>query len=209
MNVLLSYTVNKRLVNIVMDASISEQHTATATITDHPVETGASVTDNVRPMPRQLTIECIVTNTPIVGQYRLVSGETVSVSDGVTAEVRKIDGTNTNALQFSSEFDRVRTVFEELEEARKLGALVSVDTTLDSYQSMAIASVSIPRNAATGSVLQFQLDLREIITVDIQEVEAPPEKHKPKKKGEKPTKEATKEEEDKGASGLTQILGRK
>lgn len=48
-----------------IDVSISEKHQLGADVTEHPVEDGPSVADNIRPTPRTITIEGLVTNTPL------------------------------------------------------------------------------------------------------------------------------------------------
>lgn len=51
--------------SITLDASLHEQHTGTATITDHPVEQGSNIADHIRPDPDMLTIEGVVSNQPL------------------------------------------------------------------------------------------------------------------------------------------------
>lgn len=50
--------------NLTLDASVHEVHTASSTITDHPVERGANVADHIRPDPDVLTMEAWISNTP-------------------------------------------------------------------------------------------------------------------------------------------------
>lgn len=50
-----------------VDAVVSEQHTLSNKITDHPVEQGANVSDHSRPDPRRVTLQCVHTNTPLSG----------------------------------------------------------------------------------------------------------------------------------------------
>jgi hypothetical protein len=52
--------------NIAIDASIEETHESPTTITDHAVESGANISDHMRPDADRLTIEGIISNTPIV-----------------------------------------------------------------------------------------------------------------------------------------------
>lgn len=47
-----------------LDASVHEQHDETATITDHPVERGSNVADHLRPDPKSISIEGVISNTP-------------------------------------------------------------------------------------------------------------------------------------------------
>lgn len=48
-----------------IDVSISETHTVGAEVTDHPVEDGPGITDNIRPTPRTIRIEGLVTQKPL------------------------------------------------------------------------------------------------------------------------------------------------
>jgi hypothetical protein len=48
-----------------IDVSISEQHSLSADVTEHPVESGPNIVDHVRPQPRTVRIEGLVTNHPI------------------------------------------------------------------------------------------------------------------------------------------------
>lgn len=51
--------------DIWVDVSIRESHSATAEVSDHPVEEGSAITDHVRPLPRTIEIEGLVTNHPL------------------------------------------------------------------------------------------------------------------------------------------------
>lgn len=48
-----------------IDVSVSETHSLSAEVSEHPVEVGQDVTDNIRPTPRTIRIEGLVTNYPI------------------------------------------------------------------------------------------------------------------------------------------------
>ncbi len=50
--------------SVEFDATTSESHEDTLSITDHPVETGANVTDSAREEPTRLTIEGVVSSLP-------------------------------------------------------------------------------------------------------------------------------------------------
>ncbi len=47
-----------------LDVSISETHSLESEITQHPVEVGIDITDNIRNKPRPLRIDGVVTDTP-------------------------------------------------------------------------------------------------------------------------------------------------
>lgn len=48
-----------------LDCSVRETHTLSADVTEHPVETGADVADHIRPRARTVSIEGLISNTPI------------------------------------------------------------------------------------------------------------------------------------------------
>ena len=50
---------------LVVDACVKEDHALENATTDHPVEEGYNVTDHSRPQPRRLSLECVVSNSPI------------------------------------------------------------------------------------------------------------------------------------------------
>src|SRR4051794_30438938 len=51
------------------DAVTSEKHDEPVEVTEHAVESGAAVSDHARPGPDTVTLECVVTNTPIVTPF--------------------------------------------------------------------------------------------------------------------------------------------
>jgi hypothetical protein len=51
--------------DIWIDVSVEESHEAEAEVSEHPVEIGANIADHIRPLPRVITIEGIVTNHPL------------------------------------------------------------------------------------------------------------------------------------------------
>ncbi len=69
------YWTNKAGANKVLwfDVTTEEQHHLKAEITEHPVEEGINVTDNVRPAADTLSLTCFISNAPLTtktGQSR-------------------------------------------------------------------------------------------------------------------------------------------
>ena len=117
---------------ITFDATTSEQHSLTSTITDHPVEQGFNVSDHSRPEPRKVTLECWQSNTPLVGEVdglrdyqlwqrfidlwrnpRLV--EIVTIRDSYTSMAVEsvtspVDVKSANALKFSVSLKEIRVI---------------------------------------------------------------------------------------------------
>lgn len=70
---------------ITLDVASKVQHTSTNQVTDHPVETGANISDHVRPEPNVLTIEGVISNTPIYLPSDHIGNATM-VTETVTAQ---------------------------------------------------------------------------------------------------------------------------
>lgn len=147
--------VPTKIGTITLDASLKETHTGESDVTEHPVEQGANITDHVRPRPSQLTIEGVVSNTPInsTQQSRVVDVlgvpfETTSLSD-------QIQGVAGYAEQ----------AYAVLEEFRRNGTVLTVVTRLRTYDNMILSSLSIPRDKQTGDALFFTASFKQIILV--------------------------------------------
>lgn len=83
--------------SLTVDGTIREQHDRGARVTDHPIETGSTVSDHIQALPLTLTISAVWTETPLdtrigalpVGPARIrevvrflgaILGETVDVT---------------------------------------------------------------------------------------------------------------------------------
>ena len=129
---------------IEFDASVTETHDAENEITQFPVESGADITDHIRPQPERITINGVVTNTPIV----FLGG-------------------------IASDPARAEDAYAKVKSMRDNGDLVSVVTSLRQYDNMAIESFSVLRDAQNGNVMNATLTLREIFIAETATVAAP------------------------------------
>lgn len=136
------------------DCSVSERHTDEAEITEHPVEFGSDVSDHIRKLPKSIEINGIVTNTPIVFLASLMAPSPV-ITD------------------FLSKTDRVEAAYAELQRVMDDGELVDVVTSLKTYDNMAITSLVVDRDVATGNVLNCVVSLREVVIASTLTVDLP------------------------------------
>ncbi len=63
-----------------LDVSVREAHGLSADVTEHPVESGADVADHIRPKQRTVTIEGVISNTPIDVPQSHMDGATEDAS---------------------------------------------------------------------------------------------------------------------------------
>lgn len=119
-----------------IDVCTSENHALSNTITDHPVEEGAPISDHSRPEARRLQLDCIVSNTPLTQtpgtdfanfawaqlvdlheRPRLITVSTsrgLYESMGVESVSNPVDVKSANALRFTLSLKMVRVVRNRL-----------------------------------------------------------------------------------------------
>jgi hypothetical protein len=187
--VVLQWTESGRVASVEMDATVNENHQQSAQATTHPVEKGAAVTDHVIAQPVKLSLECIISNTPVI------PSDDVYNDGATTVNVHFETGMGTLiSRQFDDDFDRVRRVHEALSNLRELGVLISVITTLANYDDMVITQLSVPRSADFGNAIQFTMELKQIIIVETLEV-APLAPKQAVNRGHKATKKVDEKKE--------------
>ena len=121
-----------------LDVNITEEHQFEAEVTDHPVEKGSDVTDNVRTKPDVVTIESIVSDSPLGAVARSRAAGTLP-TDEALALLRAI---------------------------RKAREPVAIETSLGRYENMVLQSLRIPRNSQIGtSAIQFTATFKQVEVV--------------------------------------------
>ena len=164
--------------SLLLDASPSRTHTTTAQVTEHPVEKGSPVTDYIRPMPRRLTVEGFITNTPIGAPPGGGGG------DGVTASLENREYRRTrfngkpelfswSTVTFSEDFDRVADSFAALVSASTKGYLFDITTSLTQYTNMAATNFTVTESAMGADALSFTIEFQELRIVSTQVVAVP------------------------------------
>lgn len=132
--------------SITIDASVQENHVSTCDLTENPVEDGATITDHVQMKPAELTIDGVISNTPI--------------SFAVLDNIRGLIDTVTSILGKTS---RSIEAYNELLRLQKSRVPFKVVTGLKVYTDMILTSLSVPRTAATGNAIHFSAVMKQII----------------------------------------------
>lgn len=176
------YTGPTMIGDLALDCTVTETHTATSTVTQHPVESGANITDHIRPDPVKLAITGIVSDTPI-GAREVQKALNVG---GVSVQIRQQD-TPTSPVGFG------RAAWSKLEEIRNAAKPVTVLTRDKKYESMAMVSLSIPKKAKNGGALYFTAQFEQVRIVFNRStrivVAKAPKSHKKQDTGKQPTAE--------------------
>lgn len=151
------------------DCVTSEKHEGSSIATEHTVESGAPLTDHKRPLPRKLSIEAIVTQTPLDAPPLSGTGD----SNNVTASIQQEPNARANVVTFSQPFDRIRDVINALDSLRLDATSVTISTKHRTYDEVQIMTVTEPREADDGDSLRFSIEIQEIRVASSRSVDSP------------------------------------
>lgn len=125
------------------DAFLKMEHTSRLTITDHPVQTGAAVSDHAFLQPRELSMDVAMSNV----HESVVPG------------------------QFSGGYSRSVQAWNVLKELQALRVPIQVHTRLGLYQNMLIEVLTAPDDFTTFEGLRCTVTMREIIVAQVTTVQ--------------------------------------
>jgi hypothetical protein len=186
-----------RLGELVIDAFVQETHGFSSEISEHPIESGSSIVDHVHNKPICLSIEGIISNTPmtLVGLAAFDSASRFFQGES-----------NDSAL---AAFEKIQSLFKKREP-------LSIATSLKIYDKMVLETLNIERGKGFSSdTLHFSCTAKQIRIVRQERIKLPEpkvERAKPKqKRGLQETKPIPKEQAEslKRNNSLLFSLGKK
>lgn len=157
------------------DCVTAEKHEGVSVLTEHAVESGEPITDHKRANPRKLSIEAIVTNTPIGAPppSGYGAGNVTAQVTSTTIEISGGKSVKANILQFSAEFDRIADCCDTLDRLRLEGTSVTIATRIRTYENMQIVSVSEPRSPEDGDSITFSIECSAVRVASSRTIDAP------------------------------------
>ena len=145
---LINISPQRSIGGIVAQATVEEVHTDELTITDHPVEMGANISDHAFLRPAEVTIRCGWSNS---------GGDSLSgVLGGSTGD------------------SYVRSIYQKLRELQGLREPFDLATGKRNYKNMLLVSLSITTDPRTENALMVTATCRQIIIVKTQATTLPP-----------------------------------
>jgi len=140
-----------------LDATLSESHQSELTVTDHPVEFGAAVSDHAVLQPVVVTVVGEVTDTPMSARAN-DNGEIVFAANDLF-------GSSTNESK-----TRAIVAYEAFEEMQRNRRLVSIQTGLRLYDNCLLLSFLSHQETSTGNAVGFVLRFKRIIIADTETI---------------------------------------
>lgn len=147
-----SFPQSRRRIGIIVPTVVvSEAHSDTLQITQHPVENGAPISDHAYMLPASVTME-----------LGFAGGG--SLLDGVdTTKIFDID----TGLSLG---ESPQVVYQKLQDQQQSRTPLDVITGKRQYKNMLIKSMDVTTNASTENVLSCKLVLQQVIITETQKV---------------------------------------
>jgi hypothetical protein len=121
------------------DAVLREDHTETVKITEHPVQTGANISDHAYNLPAKLTME-------------------IGMSDAMDSMV---------AGQFTGWYTKSVSAYQMLKQLKEARLPLKVLTRLNFYENMVIEEINTNDDFKTLNGLRCTVTMKEIFVVEV------------------------------------------
>jgi|HubBroStandDraft_4_1064222.scaffolds.fasta_scaffold01923_6 hypothetical protein len=150
-----AFPVSQNIGGVPVQVSIEETHDDILEVTEHPVETGAAITDHSYSKPSELLLRCGWSNSSIDALSAIVSGYT--------------------AGSVMSVHDYVSGVYSQLLNLQQSRALLTIQTGLRAYKNMLITSLRVQRDKTTSQALMVVATCKQVILVNSVSTTLPPQ----------------------------------
>lgn len=154
---------------ITVDCMVNEKHSREAVPTEFEVEDGSTVSDHVVLKPFNLSLTGIISDTPVNVATLANAALTTAITSfappvGVVGGAAGLSGVSLAAALFGAKNPSVQA-YEQLLGLQESRKPFDVLTTLKRYANMWIKSLGAPRDAGTGRVLLFEIELVQLLLV--------------------------------------------
>lgn len=124
------------IADVTVDVCLSVEHSYENDVTSHPVEKGSELTDNVIAKPLLISLDCIVSGSPIGAQTNSAFGP--NIVNGVRARLITLRGA---------------------------GETITVVDSHGTFPNMVIEKITFSKSVKTGDSLAFKISFKEILIV--------------------------------------------
>jgi len=172
---------NKQLVQFIqnptgtviqLDASLKETHSRSSTATKFPIENGNNISDHIIISPVSLSIDGIISDTPIGGLKGLITEAATTLTSALVPPVGLAALAGGVALFSALSGSKSPSVqaYLQLLQLQENAMPFDVLTTLYRYNNMWIEDLSAPREVENGNALIFTVKLSQLLIVAPQSI---------------------------------------
>ncbi len=141
-----------------IEVTVGEQHNYKNEVTDYPVENGMNISDFIQQRPEHITIEGIISRTPLptnVGLETFLTGAGFNRTQNALETLLDIAG-----------YKLPKQVGQQLiVERAGTPKIIDIVSLLRIYTSMVCISLTIPYSQRNGEALRFTMEFKHIATV--------------------------------------------
>lgn len=151
---LINIRVKRSIGSIVAQATIEEMHQDSLTITEHPVESGANISDHAYRMPARLFLKLGWSNSGYASLGGAISDVVSALTTGSSA------GVGGNGY--------VQTIYKSLLDLQRSRELIKIQTGKRLYDNMLIQAIAVHTDAKSENALFVTMACQEILIVNTQ-----------------------------------------
>lgn len=151
--------VNAQIEELVLDASLSEDHSFTSRVSQFPIESGATISDHIFNEPAQVTLTGIVSNSPILGEGSVIEPNRAESAFATLMNIRLrrqpvtiVTGLNVYFNMVMTSLQVPRTAYDALEFTASFTQITLVSTTRVEVQNVASSASNTTSKVKKGSV---------------------------------------------------------
>lgn len=157
----------RRIGPIEAQATIREHHFDELVITEHPIETGAAITDHAFKLPARVTIQIGFSNSPSPKN----TGLAALAGNIITGLADTIKG-------FGASGNYVNEMYNQLLALQESRIPCDILTAKRKYKNMLLQSVSTDTTRKTAQAAIITIDARQVILVDVTTLTIPQSQQK-------------------------------
>ena len=146
--------------SVELDLILDEDHSKSAQVTENPLQDGRAISDGIFLELQEGSLTGLVTNHSVkIAEERAKQLE-LQVSETLMAEAENYKLEN-----------RAKQAWVDLKAVMDAKQPVTIVTSLEVYDNVAITNISTERNGDSGDALEIKVSFRQILTVSLKEHE--------------------------------------
>lgn len=146
--------------SVELDLILDEDHSKSAQVTENPLQDGRAISDGIFLELQQGSLTGLVTNHSVKRAEERAKQLELQDSETLMAEAENYQLEN-----------RAKQAWVDLKAVMDAKQPVTIVTSLEVYDNVAITNISTERNGDSGDALEIKVSFRQILTVSLMEHE--------------------------------------
>lgn len=146
--------------SVELDLILDEEHSKSAQVTENPLQDGRAISDGIFLELQEGSLTGLVTNHSVKRAEERAKQLELQDSETLMAEAKNYQLEN-----------RARQAWVDLKAVMDAKQPVTIVTSLEVYDNVAITNISTERNGDSGDALEIKVSFRQILTVSLMEHE--------------------------------------